>query len=81
MKIKKWLASLGLIGLFAVSTVSAKIDPEADRQAFVNYFENRHNGVEISANANCAYALNQAAYDEWLTIGEFAPLRTGSWRR
>ncbi|MGB0809206.1 MAG: hypothetical protein ACPGYJ_09565, partial [bacterium] len=48
MKIKKWLASLGLIGLFAVSTVSAKTDPEADRQAFVNYFENRHNGVEIS---------------------------------
>ena len=47
MKIKKWLASLGLIGLFVVSTVSAKTDPETDRQAFVNYFENRHNGVEI----------------------------------
>ena len=73
MKIKKWLASLGLIGLFAVSTVSAKKDPEADRQAFVNYFENRHNGVEISANASGAYALNQAAYDEWLTIEEFPP--------
>ena len=71
MKIKKWLASLGLIGLFAVSTVSAKTDPEADRQAFVNYFENRHNGVEISTNANGVYALNQAAYDEWLTIEEF----------
>ena len=26
MKIEKWLASLGLIGLFAVSTVSAKTD-------------------------------------------------------
>ena len=54
MKIKKWLASLGLIGLFAVGFVSAKTDPEADRQAFVNYFENRHNGVEISAYANGA---------------------------
>ena len=73
MKIKKWLASLGLIGLFAVSTVSAKTDPEADRQAFVNYFENRHNGVEISAYANGAYALNQSAYDEWLTIEDFPP--------
>ena len=58
---------------FCVSTVSAKTDPEADRQAFVNYFENRHNGVEISAYANGAYALNQAAYDEWLTIEEFPP--------
>ena len=75
MKIKKWLASLGLIGIFAVSTVSAKTDPEADRQAFINYFENRHNGVEISANANGAYALNQAAYDEWLTIEEFSPCK------
>ena len=33
MKIKKWLASLGLIGLFAVSSVSAKTDPETDRKS------------------------------------------------
>ena len=73
MKIKKWLASLGLIGLFAVSSVSAKTDPETDRKSFVDYFKNRHSGVEMSAYMNGAYALNQAAYDEWLSIEEFPP--------
>ena len=52
MKIKKWLASLGLIGMFAVSSVSAKTDPETDRVAFVDYFKNRHSGVEMSAYMN-----------------------------
>ena len=73
MKVKKWLASLGLIGLFAVSSVSAKTDPETDRKSFVDYFKNRHSGVEMSAYMNGAYALNQAAYDEWLSIEEFPP--------
>lgn len=71
MKLKKWLASLGLTAMLA-TTAGAVTDPEADRQAYSDYYAKRH-GIDLTAFVNGAYALNPSAYAEWQTIEEFPP--------
>lgn len=57
--------------LGCISQVNA--DPEADRIAFVKFFEERFPDVEIAAHKDGAYALNEAKREQWLEMEDFPP--------
>ncbi len=47
--------------------------PEDDRQAFVEYFQNRFPDVAVADYINGVYAIDPGAYEQWVQIEEFAP--------
>jgi len=51
----------------------AHADPEADRQALVNYYQNRFPSVELQEYANGLYAFDQNAREQWLEMEDFPP--------
>ena len=53
--------------------ISASTDPEGDRKAFVSYYQKRFPDVAVESYVNGIYALDKAAYEQWLEIEEFAP--------
>lgn len=61
----------GLLLLICAFQVTA--DPEADRIAFVKYFEGQFPDVEIAAHKDGAYALDAAKREQWLEMEEFPP--------
>ena len=66
---KNWLGVSLLLG--CVSQVCA--DPEADRIAFTQYFQNRFPDVDVAAHKDGAYALNAATREQWLEMEDFPP--------
>ena len=66
---KNWLGVSLLLA--CVSRVGA--DPEADRIAFTQYFQNRFPDVEVAAHKDGAYALNAATREQWLEMEDFPP--------
>jgi sulfur-oxidizing protein SoxA len=66
---KNWLGVSLMMG--CVSQVCA--DPEADRIAFTEYFQNRFPDVEVGAHKDGTYALNAAKREQWLEMEEFPP--------
>lgn len=48
-------------------------DPEEDRQAFVNYFEQRFPNLQPADFADGAYALDEDAREQWQEIEDFPP--------
>jgi L-cysteine S-thiosulfotransferase len=48
-------------------------DPEADRQALVNYYQNRFPSVQLQEYANGLYAFDQNAREQWLEMEDFPP--------
>ena len=65
--------SLLVSGLMLLVSGPLLADPESDRLAFVNYFEERFPDVELEAYVNGVYALDEASYEQWLQIEEFPP--------
>jgi sulfur-oxidizing protein SoxA len=57
----------------AVVAGAAIAGPAEDRAAFQKYFEQRFPSVEADAYINGVYALDEASYQQWLQIEEFAP--------
>jgi sulfur-oxidizing protein SoxA len=57
----------------AVVAGAAIAGPAEDRAAFQKYFEQRFPSVEADAYVNGVYALDEASYQQWLQIEEFAP--------
>jgi sulfur-oxidizing protein SoxA len=57
----------------AVVAGAAIAGPAEDRAAFQKYFEKRFPSVEADAYVNGVYALDEASYQQWLQIEEFAP--------
>jgi sulfur-oxidizing protein SoxA len=51
----------------------AHADPEADRQALVNYYQNRFPNVELQEFANGLYAFDENAREQWLEMEDFPP--------
>jgi sulfur-oxidizing protein SoxA len=51
----------------------AAAGPAEDRAAFQKYFEQRFPSVPVENFVNGIYALDQASYEQWLQIEEFAP--------
>lgn len=47
--------------------------PEADRQAFIRYFQNRFPGVELDDYADGLYAIDAQSRAQWEEIEEFPP--------
>jgi sulfur-oxidizing protein SoxA len=66
---KNWLGVSLMLG--CVSQVCA--DPEADRIAFTQYFQNRFPDVEVGAHKDGTYALNAAKREQWLEMEDFPP--------
>lgn len=48
-------------------------DPEADRLALVNYYEQRFPDVEIQEFANGLYAFDENAREQWIEMEDFPP--------
>ncbi len=65
--------SMLVAGLTLLVSGPLLADPESDRLAFVNYFEERFPDVELEAYVNGVYALDEASYEQWLQIEEFPP--------
>ena len=57
----------------AVVAGAAIAGPAEDRAAFQKYFQQRFPSVEADAYVNGVYALDEASYQQWLQIEEFAP--------
>jgi sulfur-oxidizing protein SoxA len=51
----------------------AAADPEADRRAFVDYFQSRFENVPFQDFANGIYAIDSDARSQWESIEEFPP--------
>ena len=52
---------------------AALADPEDDRKAFVDYFENRFPDIPFAEYANGIYAIDKDAREQWQEIEEFPP--------
>lgn len=65
--------TLALAFLLALPAGADKIDPEADRQAMVEYFKKRFPAVEVEDYVNGVYALDADARAQWEDIEEFPP--------
>jgi len=48
-------------------------DPEADREALVNYYQARFPNVELQEFANGLYAFDENAREQWLEMEDFPP--------
>jgi sulfur-oxidizing protein SoxA len=57
----------------AVVAGAALAGPAEDRAAFQKYFEQRFPSVKVESYVNGVYALDEASYQQWLQIEEFAP--------
>lgn len=68
---KSWFGVSLVLVLGCVTQVDA--DPEADRIAFVNFFENRFPDIEIAEHKDGAYALDEAKREQWLEMEDFPP--------
>mgnify|MGYP001554131896 FL=1 len=64
--------AIALAGLILIAGIAAA-GPEEDRAAFQKYFEQRFPHVPAENFVNGVYALDQASYEQWLQIEEFAP--------
>ena len=67
--------SLFVLG-FGVGTV-AHADPEADRLALVNYYQQRFPNVELQEYANGLYAFDEVAREQWIEMEDFPPYEIG----
>ena len=70
MLMKSWIG-LMLVLVFVAVGVSA--DPEADRVAFVKFFEQRFPNIAVADHKDGTYALNAAKREQWLEIEDFPP--------
>ncbi len=68
--VRRWL--LVFVGAWLVWAV-ALAGPEQDRQAFVEYFQQRFPQVPMSEYANGVYAIDEDARAQWREIEEFPP--------
>jgi len=66
-------AALAAAALGISAVAGAAADPEADRQAFVRYFESRFPDVEFEDYANGVYAIDAQSRAQWEEIEEFPP--------
>ena len=57
----------------AENIAHSKTDPEADRAAFVKYFQRRFPAVEMDDYANGVYAIDAQSRAQWEDIEEFPP--------
>ncbi|MCH9758333.1 MAG: sulfur oxidation c-type cytochrome SoxA [Proteobacteria bacterium] len=72
----RWLRrSLAMLSVAVVVAVPMPVlaDAETDRQAFVNYFQNRFPTVELDDFANGVYAIDAQSREQWEAIEEFPP--------
>lgn len=70
MNNSKTLLAVLCLALFAGSVHA---DPEADRQALVDYYQNRFKDVELQEFANGLYAFDANAREQWIEIEDFPP--------
>jgi sulfur-oxidizing protein SoxA len=66
-------AALAAAALLALPAPAALADPEADRLAFVKYFQTRFPDVPFDDFANGIYAIDAQARAQWEDIEEFPP--------
>ena len=64
----RWLALAAVL-----LSGSAYADPESDRQAFRAFFEKRFPNKELNEHIDGAYALNEAAREQWIEMEDFPP--------
>lgn len=64
---------LASILLLSVISGIAFADPEADLQAFRDFYESRFSGVPVEAHKDGVYAIDEAAREQWLELEEFPP--------
>lgn len=62
-----------LLGVALVAAGLAWASPEDDREAFIQYFQKRFPKVAVDDYVNGVYAIDEGAYEQWLTIEEFPP--------
>ena len=67
-----WRAFLAAALLFS-GAARAQTDPEADRLAFVKYFQERFPSVEMDDFVNGVYAIDEQSRAQWEDIEEFPP--------
>ena len=53
--------------------LAATADPEADRQALVDYYTKRFPQIELQEYANGLYAFDEDAREQWLEMEDFPP--------
>jgi len=66
---KSWLVLLMMLSVFT----RAVADPEADRIAFVKFYEQRFPNIEVAAHKDGTYALDAAKREQWLEMEDFPP--------
>ena len=69
----KTLVIFASIFTMALPQQAALADPEADRVAFVDYFQSRFPEVPFADFANGIYAIDPDSRAQWLEIEEFPP--------
>ncbi|RMD69758.1 MAG: sulfur oxidation c-type cytochrome SoxA, partial [Gammaproteobacteria bacterium] len=68
-----WWIPLVALAASLVARAGEKIDPEADRKAFVAYFQKRFPDVPLDDFANGVYAIDPESRAQWEEIMEFPP--------
>jgi sulfur-oxidizing protein SoxA len=63
---------IALLGI-TLAAGAATAGPAEDQADFQHYFEQRFPSVPFESYVNGVYALDQASYEQWLQIEEFAP--------
>jgi len=71
MRISKYFLALGVLAL-GVATL-AHADPEADRKAYVKFYQDRFPDAPLVEFANGTYGINETARESWLAYEEFPP--------
>lgn len=69
LQMKIWFVVLMILGIFTW----AAADPEADRIAFVKFYEQRFPNIEVAAHKDGTYALDAAKREQWLEMEDFPP--------
>ena len=65
---------LGLSNVvYAGPETKSESDPEADRLALVNYYQQRFPNIELQEHANGLYAFDEVAREQWIEMEDFPP--------
>lgn len=70
---KKILHSVILLAMAGGIVLTAQASPEADREAFTKYYQERFADVPLEEYANGVYAIDPAGRENWEAIEEFPP--------
>ncbi len=73
---KHLLKKIAMLAVAGGIAASAQASPEADREAFQNFYKNRFTNVPMEEYPNGVYSIDPVGRENWEAIEEFSPYET-----